>query len=310
MYDIITFGGAVVDAFVETGMPEKNKQICVPIGTKLLVNKVWFATGGGGTNTAAAFAKLNLKTGFIGKLGEDANASLILEDLKKQKITFLGSQSKEPTGFSVILDSAKNNRTILTYKGANENIKFSDLNPNKLKTKWFYFSSTIGETMNTQTKLSKWAKQKGIKVAYNPSSYLTKKNPPGLKRLLKNVTAIILNKEEASHLTKGDLFKGLHALGPKTVCITLGKKGNKVSDGKRILTSYPRKIKIKERTGAGDAFASGFVAGLIKYNNISKAIEMGSLNAESVIQAPGAKNGLLSWKEMSKQLKNNKIKVL
>ncbi|MBU0760290.1 MAG: carbohydrate kinase family protein [Nanoarchaeota archaeon] len=310
MFEIITFGGAVVDAFLETGMPEKNKELCVPLGYKLLVKNIWFATGGGGTNTATAFSRLGLKTGFIGKLGKDANAKLILEELKKEKIDFLGTFGQEPTGYSVILNSEKQNRTILTFKGANETLKFSELQLKKLKTKWFYFSSMPGKTLETQVKLAKFAVKNKIKVAYNPSSYLTKTNPPLLKQLLKFTNVLILNNEEASHLAnKNNIFSNLHKLGPEIVCITHGEKGNKVSDGENIFSAFPRKVKVKERTGAGDAFASGFVAGLVKFNNLTKAIEIGSLNAESVIQKPGAKNGLLTWREMSSQLKNNKIKI-
>lgn len=310
-YDIITLGGAVVDAFIQTGIHQKQRDLCIPMGAKILVEDVKFATGGGGTNAAAAFASLGFKTGFIGKLGNDESNHLILSELKKMKIDFLGTLCSQPTGFSVILDSDEHNRTILIHKGANDNLKFKDLPLNKIaKTKWLYFSSAIKDTLKTQIKLAAWANKRGIKVAYNPSFYLTQEGPRKIKALLKNVHALILNEEEAQGLIpKGDPFKELHKLGPKYVCITQGKKGNKVCDNSKVLHALPRKIKVKERTGAGDAFASGFVAGLIKFDDMKKAIALGSLNAESVIQVPGAKNGLLTWPMALKQLKANKIKI-
>lgn len=304
-YDIISLGGAVVDAFIDTGIKEKNEKLCVPMGAKLLVKSARFETGGGGTNTAVAFAKLGLKTGFIGKLGQDAFAEKILSELKQNKIDFLGAISKEePTGYSTILDSTEHERTILTYKGANNTLRLSELSLAKLKTKWFYFSSSIDQTLETQIALANWARKQKIPVAYNPSWYLVQ-TPNKIKPLLKNVKVLVLNDEEARALVpKGDLFKGLHSLGPEYVCITYGEKGNKVSDGREVYVTLPKKVKVAERTGAGDAFAAGFVFGLIKLSDIRKAAAIGSLNAESVIQKRGAKNGLLSLIELQKQLKS------
>src|SRR3989344_6711726 len=96
-HSIIVLGGAVIDAFLELDVYESKGNICFPVGSKLLVKELWFSTGGGGTNTAVAFSKLGLKTGFIGRVGKDANAKLILDELCENKIDFLGKQGSEPT---------------------------------------------------------------------------------------------------------------------------------------------------------------------------------------------------------------------
>jgi sugar/nucleoside kinase (ribokinase family) len=198
----------------------------------------------------------------------------------------------------------------LTYKEKSNDISSLDLSFKNLKTKWFYFSAADGKSLETQKKLAAFAKKNKIKIAYNPSSYLTKKGINYIKKILDHTEVLILNETEAKDLIpREDLFLGLHKAGPRIVCITYGGKGNKVSDGVRILTALPRKIKVAERTGAGDAFASGFVTGIIKTNDIETATKIGSLNAESVIQIAGAKKGLLTWKELNKQLKNG-IKVV
>ena len=307
-YDVITLGGAVVDAFVETDVAKKKGMLSFPAGEKILMDDLEFYSGGGGTNTAAAFSKMGLKTGCIVKLGKDNNAKIVLEDLKKFGVYFLGVHGKEATGFSVILVGREKSRTILQEKGANDNLFFRELELGKLNTKWFYFSSSVGKTLQTQKKLASWAQKKGIKIAYNPSSYLTEKGAGKLKSLLKNVNVLILNKEEAKDLVgKKNTFDKLRKLGPEIVCITDGAKGNRVSDGLRFFTSISRKIKVIERTGAGDAFASGFIAGLIKTGKIEEAVRIGSANAESVIRVRGAKNGLLSWRGALKDMKKIKI---
>ena len=101
-------------------------------------------------------------------------------------------------------------------------------------------------------------------------------------------------------LTKDkNLLRGLHKLGPKIICITDRDKPTYCYDGKNKYSITPHKnIKVVERTGAGDAFASGFVAGIIKTNNIKKSLQIGLKNSESVIQYFGAKNILLRWKDV------------
>lgn len=310
-YDIITVGSAVIDAFLETDVKEKGNDICFPGGSKIAIEKLFFSTGGGGTNTAVAFSKLGFKTGFLGKLGNDEHGDIVLRELKKDKVDFLGKRGKEATGYSVIIDGAKRNRAILTHKGANDDFKFSDLQMGKLNTGWFYFSSMIGNSLTMQSKLADWAFLRGIKIAYNVSSYLTKNADSRVKNILRKTDVLVLNDSEAKDLVPhGNLFEGLHKLGPRIVCVTYGMEGNKVSDGKNICFAKPHNIKVVERTGAGDAFASGFVAAVIKYSDVKRAIEYGTTNAESVIQSIGAKNGLLREKEILQVLRKRPVRIL
>ena len=310
-YDIITFGSAVVDAFVDVGLEQRNKYILLPAGQKMIMNNITFSTGGGGTNSACSLSKLGFKVAFLGKIGKGQNASFILDDLKKYGVDFIGAQSEDyHTGYSIILDSMNKDRTVLVYKGASNHLKLSDIVLENLKTKWFYFSSMIEKSFKTQVKLAGYAKKKGIKIIFNPSSYQVKLGAKYLKDLLNKVNILTLNKEEARMLVpKGDVLKGLRNLGPKIVCITDGENEGKVYDGKYKYTFIPNKVKCIERTGAGDAFASAFLSGIIRFNDIEKAIKMGCANAESLIQKRGAKNGLLNRMEMEKAIKNRAVKV-
>src|SRR3990167_2097966 len=118
-FDIVCFGSAVADTFVETGLPENKKAICYPSGDKILIKNSKIELGGGGLNTSVAFARFGLKTALITAVGDDANGEKIQQKLKQEKIKFLGKiDKKEITGYSVVLDSKEKDRTILTYKGA------------------------------------------------------------------------------------------------------------------------------------------------------------------------------------------------
>ena len=295
-FDVITFGSAVVDVFVNTDISEKRNFISYPVGSKILIKELRFDIGGGGTNTAVAFSRFGLKTGCICGIGDDSDGEEILSLLKKEKITFLGKQEKKAkSGYSIVLDSKEKNRTILTYKGVNDNLSLDEINLKEIKTKWLYYSSLLGQSFETQKKLARILKKKGTKLAFNPSSYLIKR--VNLDSILKLCDILILNKKEARMLTKNkDLLVGLNKLGPKIVIIT--DKSNLIGcyDGVKKYFLRPNNIKVVERTGAGDAFASGFVAGLIKGKSIEYCLKLGLRESESVIRYFGAKNNLLRMK--------------
>ncbi|OGM01585.1 hypothetical protein A3K72_00250 [Candidatus Woesearchaeota archaeon RBG_13_36_6] len=322
MYDIITVGSATVDVFVDTdselikikSKKEEEELIAYPAGTKQLIKELTFLTGGGGTNTSVAFSRLGHKTGYIGKLGDDSNGSTILELLKKEGIDYLGIISKEDmTAYSIILDSIDHDRTIFTYKGAINSLRFNELNLKKLKTKWFYFSSMVDESFKVLEELSDFAKNNNIKIAFNPSSYLAEKGSKYLKNVLERTNILVLNKEEAKLIvgcgSEKDLLWKLHDLGPEIVVVTDGKNGCYCFDGKSFYYIATHKIKVVESTGAGDAFASGFLSGIIKKNDTKFALELGLANAESVISGRGAKTNLLTYNEAIEIMKKTPAKI-
>lgn len=324
-YDVITVGSATVDAFVRTAgeklVDVKSKRAdkifrCYPLGSKILIKDLQFMTGGGGTNTSVSFSRLGLKTAYLGNLGNDTNGKKIIEELKKEKVDFIGTTDREQTNYSVILDSIGHDRTILVYREASENLDFKRIDRKKLRARCFYFSSMTGNSFRAAVKLMDYAQKNNIKVAFNPSTYQVKDGKNRLKPLLGKTDILIFNREEAGILlgmpqeTKIEkLLENTRALGPKIAVITDGPKGAYCSDGIFVYSIIPRKVKIVETTGAGDAFASGFVAGLVKNKSIEFAMRLGLADAESVVQYYGAKNILLTWNAALREMKRYKIGV-
>ncbi len=311
MYDVITVGSALSDIFVDTGLKTmrkgERKLIAYPVGYKIAVKEIKFSIGGGGTNTAVGFARMGLKTAFLGKIGNDQTSEEILKLLKKEKIDFIGKQEKSVSGHSIILDSFEHNRTILTYKGPSDNLKVGEVRLNKLKTKWIYLASSMKQTLATQQKLATYAKKHKIKVAFNPSEYEVKLGMAKLKPILTKTNLLIFNRQEAEILTKKKtiptIFKALNSLGITTICITDREKEiNAYHEGKTYKI-MPKKMKPVEMTGAGDSFACGFLSAWIKTRDINFALKVALTNSQSVISHYGAKNKLLTWNEIKKKVK-------
>lgn len=331
MFDVITIGTATRDIFLmspffrvlydpkhlkKIGFPTGEAQ-CLTLGGKIEINQPVFATGGGAANAAVTFSRQGLKVATLIKIGQDESAESILKELKEEKITPLAIREKnKATAFSVILLAPTGERTILVYRGASSDLKIKDIPFKKLKTSWVYISPGDISFPVIEKIFNYFSKNKTL-IAFNPSRYFLEMGIKKLAPLLNKSKAVFLNREEAAYLTgisyskEKEIFKKLDNLVPGIAVMTDGRKGVLVSDGIRLYSAGIFKGKVIDRTGAGDAFASGFVAGLIqkkescnkglcRSSSIEYAIRLGSANATAVVSKIGAKEGILTKREFEK----------
>lgn len=312
-YDVICLGSATIDIFLTIHEHLKS----VSYGSKVLVKDLEMFTGGGGTNAAVALSRLGLKVGFLGKVGDDHHGDMVLDDLKKEKVSIISTKpsKKHMTSLSMILKSdQEKDRVIYTYKGASDDLGWEDVKA--LKTKWVYLGTLLEKSFKTAEKLADYCQKNKIKVLFNPSTYLAKKGTSYLKTILKNTNILILNRSEAQLLTKNKtsntilLLKQLKKIIKDIVIITDGSKTLHAYDGNQIYSLTPHKVKVVHTAGAGDAFNSGFLAGLIKTNNLETALQYGLAESASVIQLYGTKNGLLTQPQILKFIKSHKTKII
>lgn len=328
MFDVITFGSATVDIFVDTfdrknlTAQQKKMQykhlISYPVGEKILANELNITIGGGGTNTAVTFNRFGLKTAYCGCLGDDYYGAIIQEFLEAEGIKFIGHTHPERTSTSIILDSIEHDRTILAFKGASNCLAMAKIPKSFLEAKLFYFSSLMDKAFEAQKKIMEIAKKNKVKIAFNPSSYQAKMGKK-IWNILKEVNYLILNKEEAQELLENnsphvkELLKILYSkLNPKEriIVITDGANGAYCYVGEEFIKVLPSKVKVVETTGAGDAFASAFVASTIIGNGIEKSLKLGMANSESVVSNRGAKEIILTLKEAETAMQKYRYEVI
>lgn len=316
MYDIITFGSATRDNFLilKQGdykiIPENNKEeswLCFPFSSKIFIDEVKIFSGGGGTNAACSFSFQGFKSAYVGKVGNDKRGEAIIEELKQYGIdtSLIKKDGNHPTAYSLIFSLLGRDRTILISKGACHFLKKEEIPWEKIKkAKWFYLAPLSYDSAMIFGEIVKFAKKNSIKVAANPGASQLELKKEVLREILPNIDIFILNKEEAS-LIAGVSFKGNEAgiakkifsdfgLSSKNILvITKGKDGSMAFDGKHIFKAGIPSVLPLEKTGAGDAFGSGFLAGFLKKDSIEYALQLATANATSCIQKIGAKNGLL-----------------
>ncbi len=309
MYDIVTFGSATQDVFMSSRelkviRDEKfitKKGLCVPLGSKMHMDDVFFAMGGCGANTAVTFSRQGLKAAYYGMIGQDAFGQEVKKELTRQNVStdLLKESTGQLTAFSIILSLPGVGRSILEKLGACHQIALRDIDFEKLEANWFYIASLSGESHHVFEPLINFAVKNNIKLAVNPGKTQLSEGLETLRSCLNKMDILIVNQEEAARLTgldfqkEKEIFKKLDEWVEGIVVMTKGPRGVTVSDGKNLYSADIPESDLVDRTGAGDAFGSGFVAGYIDKKDISYAIQLGTANATACLQKMGATNGLL-----------------
>jgi len=320
MYDIITIGSATRDAFfkvnykiVPWARTPAGKAYLLPLGEKLEVDDIFFTIGGNAVNASVTFARQGFKTACTGKLGCDVSGEELKRRLRKEGVgtKFLVCTPKLPTAYSVLL-LQEGSRTILNHHGSSHTFSFRDIHLKKLRSRWWYLSLS-GKSDKMFKGLVRFARDNKIAVAFNPSGHHLRRRRDDILTSLNDLSLLVLNEEEAALLTgisfkkEKDVFKKLDRLMPGILAVTNGRGGVTVSDGRFIYkTGIFKEKRLVDRTGAGDAFGSGFTAGLmhrginlldiphIKPADISYAIRLATANSASVVEHLGASEGTLT----------------
>ena len=311
MFDIVTIGEAVLDNFLLLDLasikPIDHQLLCVNFGEKIPIENVSTEIGGSAANASVAAARLGLRSSFMSVLGKDLRAQMIIERLKKENVNIdLISQKDITTSASYIL-SFKGERTILTHHGIKNFDQLKMKKVHDIDTAWWYVAPLAGPSIKFLQSVASEIKHHHGKLAWNPGVSQIRKGIKTFKFLLPWVDILIINKEEADTFL-GKVFqsnqsiKKLFETGPKIVIMTLGQGGALAYDGHYIYEVPPFPAKRIETTGAGDAFASTFVAAFHETGNLNTALIFASINAGSVIEKIGAQPGLLTRSAIEQRL--------
>jgi 2-dehydro-3-deoxygluconokinase len=319
-FDILSVGDVVTDAFIRLFKDQAQvvkddrdgKWLAMPFATKIPFESVEVIRAvGNAANAATAFGRLGLKTGFITNVGSDPEGREIINALHKNKVDsrFVRINSGKKSNYHYVL-WYEEERTILI------NHQEYEYDWPRLRAKdtprWLYFSSISKNTAEYHDEVAEWLEEhKEVQFAFQPGTFQMKMGAHRLHRLYKQAAVVLVNREEAvtvgggKHEDINDLFDKMHALGPRIVVITDGPAGAYASDGQRRfkMPVYPDPKPPFERTGAGDAFSSTFVAALAKGLSLEDALRWAPINSMSVVQKVGGNAGLLTEHELLEYLR-------
>jgi ribokinase len=301
---ILAIGKATQDVFLRSDEfdPHTEGKIAythLPLGVKMEVSDVTFATGGNASNVAVTFARQGLHSEYMWTLGTDPASETVLRDLDDEGVNTARVVRKPhyQAGYSTILIATNGERTILNHRGVSTDTKGTDLDFNAIAdADWVYPTSLANGGIELLRHIVDAAEKAGTKVMLNPAGPELA-DPAKLKSLLESVEVLCMNKEEMQQLVEGETLEELvrHALHYVPVAIVSdGPNGVVASDGKTIVRAgMYEDVKVIDRTGAGDAFASGFLSQWVQGKSLKESIVFASANSTSVVTKLGAKIGIL-----------------
>jgi sugar/nucleoside kinase (ribokinase family) len=302
---MLAIGAAVQDVFLSHSdefKPVSDKSVHeqfmrLELGAKADVNNINFTTGGGATNAAVTFARQGLHSQFMGTIGHDPAGQAVLDDLDKEGVdaSQVSYSKKYSTGYSVLLLAPSGERTILTYRGASTHYDDKLFDLTDCDADWLYISTMTGN-MEILNKIFTQAKSLGIKIMFNPGKGELKQVSK-LKSLLEDVDILSVNREEMQTIVEGETLEELarHAMNyVPVVIVSDGPNGVVATDGKTIVRAgMYEDVPVADRTGAGDAFGSGFLSQWVLGKGLRQSIIFASANSTSLVAKIGAKTGIL-----------------
>jgi len=303
---ILVAGNSVVDLFFlgkSLQEREKNNRLSLALGGKYIVDEFFQYFGGGGANAAISLSRQGFPVTIWSNLGDDVFARQIVKHLKKENINSdLIKFKAEKTPISAILLTPEGEKTIITYRSNADLLEFDAKTQEEItKNKWFALFSLPKCPKEKKLIFLKTAKKSDCKIFLSLHGMEYLKGLDYLKNYLSYCDILHLNAHELADIFGSDaadlnFYKTNFAQKLKLplLLVTYDIHGNFAYTQENIY--YQPIVKVKkviDTTGAGDAFAAGFLGKYLKTNSIKEGLAFGARNAASVIENLGAQNGLL-----------------
>lgn len=317
MARIISIGAGLQDVYLLDGQDfraseSQGEEIYrgLEVGSKVDIDRMCYRIGGGGVNSAVAFARHGHDVMFLGNVARDPAGDAVVRELAREGVdtSHVNFLEQKNTGSSVILlDTNSGERTILTYRGASEQFgNFSAAEIVHFAPEWLYITTLRGD-LKSLKRFGRAAREAGAQVMFNPG-VREFEQAAELVKLLEYIDVLIINRAEAKQLVAalgagkaGDDLTGLLTKLQeyvKTVIVTDGSSGAMATNGtESYRLGLYEDCAIVDATGAGDAFGSGFLAHLAAEKSFGESLVFAAANSTAVVQQIGGHTGTLGGAE-------------
>ena len=317
MKRILGIGSALVDIVTQipneqileelnlpTGsMTYVDAKTSVEIGKKLAYLGSQMASGGSAANTMSGLAQLGIEAGFLSKIGNDEVGRFFEKQMTETHVKPLMLTSETPSGRVQALVTADGERTFATCLGAAAEMCADDIKP-ELFNGWdiLYVEGYLVANPSMLNKAMETAKAAGLKIAIDMASYnVVEESRDYFLQLIENyVDYVFANEKEAFALTGMEPLQALDFIASRCeiAVVKVGAKGAYIKRGDEMVNIPPMQANVIDTNGAGDMWAAGFMAGLVKGENLTKCGQMGTIVASNVIEVLGTKMDDARWEKI------------
>ena len=325
MKKVLGIGNALVDVMTILDNDEVLKRLSFPKGSMQLVdhklsNRIKeetanfvdrLASGGSAANTIHGLAKLGVRTGFIGSIGNDSTGDIFENDMKGAGVkTHLLRKTME-TGTAVAMITSDSERTFATHLGAATELGGEDLTPELFNGyDFFYMEGYLINNIELVRRACKLAKEAGLKIVIDLASFnVVDAFINDFREIIeKYVDIVFANEEEARSFTGLGPQEALSMLGSKCeiAIVKIGKDGSLIKRGSEEIRIQSYDVQSLDTTGAGDLYAAGFLYGLAEGDSLKKCGQLGTLLAGHVIEVFGPKMDDEKWERIIGEIQNIK----
>ena len=286
-----------------------------------VVNESISSPGGSAANSIYGLARLEVNTGFMGVVGDDAEGEILVQDLQNARVDTSQIRVKRQvkTGSVLCLSDKLGRRSLYVSPGANNLLTADDLDLSYINQAGLLHLSSFADERQFKISLELINRLDSlVKVSFAPGALNAAKGLESINPILARTHLLFINQDEMRQMTGHDIMAGADIClkqGCEIVVVTLGRGSRLESGTETTAICYIRDagneytitphnqniISEVDTTGAGDAFASGFLYGLLHGQGLEKCGRLGDIVARFSITKVGAREGLPTLTELAQR---------
>jgi sugar/nucleoside kinase (ribokinase family) len=310
-FDLLGIGNAIVDVVARTdeGFLSKHdmRKGAMTLIDEETAHSLYAAmpgglesSGGSVANTCAVAALLGARTAFLGKVADDPLGVAFRGDIQAAGVHFPTPPLRDgaPTARCLILVTPDAQRTMHTYLGACIAFGEHDLDASLIAdAAILYLEGYLFDPPAAQTAFRRAAElshASGRKVALSLSDpFCVDRHRPAFRELVRgHIDILFANEAEICSLYQENEFPAAAERARRDVelaALTRSEAGSVVLNGAQTIEVAAEPAQVLDTTGAGDAYAAGFLAALTAGRDLQAAGKLGSIAAAAVIEQYGAR---------------------
>jgi ribokinase len=263
------------------------------------IQEVKESCGGSAANTIIALSRLGLKTGFLGKIGQDREGKMLLQNMKQEGVdtsSIMISRYGRSGTVQGFVDP-EGERALYVDSGVNDEILPVEIEKQfKWNPKLIHLSSFVGKSLEAQKTLMEMVDE-AVMVSLDPGMIYAEKRLEVIEDILYRTNILLLNLGELKLLVPGaknlrEKIELLLEYGMDILVVKKGSLGCEVYHGRERYEVNAMQVECCDSTGAGDAFNAGFIYGYLKGKTMEESAILGNFVASCCIQGEGATNCL------------------
>src|SRR5580704_4180539 len=278
-------------------------------GELVLTARTSLTVGGCAANVAVNLARLGRRAAVVGRVGDDFFGRFIADGLEQSGVDLrhLRATPGEATSCSMIVNVRGDDRRFIHARGANQTLTGGEISPEMLRQARVVYVG--GYCLSDQpspdniASLFRAASECGSKTVLDvviprPADYWSFLEP-----VLPWTDVFLPNNDEGEAITgekdpfaQADRFR---AAGAKSVVITCGRHGSVAVSSAALFRTGRFQVDQIDGTGSGDAFAAGYIHGLLEGEDVVDCVRIGSALGASCVRATGATTGVFNAGELA-----------